>query len=197
MKKEINIEKEETLSDKKYILKNYTFNRQKKDGTLLHKKAEVYNPGNAATILLYNKEKGTIILTRQFRLPSYLNGNPTGMLLETCAGKIEKESPEEAIRREAEEEAGYRIKEVKKIFQLYMTPGSVTELLHFYTASYDESSHVSAGGGLEDEQEDIEVVELEFQQALDMLDRGEIQDAKTVILLQYARLQGYFALSHP
>lgn len=193
MQPQVTIQKEETLSDKKYSLKKYAFTRQKKDGSEQHKESEVFDPGNAATVLLYNKEKGTVILTSQFRLPSYLNQNPGGMLLETCAGKMEGESPEACIRREAEEETGYKIGELKKLFQLYMSPGSVTELLHFFTAPVDENSRVSAGGGLEDEQEEIEVVELPFQQALAMIEKGEIQDAKTIILLQYVQIQGYFA----
>ena len=192
MQTEVSIERAETLSDNKYPLKKYTFTRRKKNGEELYKQAEVFNPGDAATVLLYNKEKGTVILTKQFRLPSYLNQNLTGMLLEACAGKIEDESAEACIRREAEEETGYQIKEIKKIFQLYMTPGSVTELLHFFTAPYDEESHISAGGGLEKEQEDVEVIEMPFRQAFDMMEKGEIQDAKTIILLQYAQMHGYF-----
>lgn len=193
MQTQVDIQKEETLSDKKYSLKKYTFNRRKKDGSEQHKEAEVFDPGNAAAVLLYNKEKGTVILTKQFRLPSYLNQHSSGMLLEACAGKMESESPEACIRREAEEETGYKIGELKKLFQVYMSPGSVTELLHFFTAPVDDSSRVSAGGGLEEEQEEIEVVELNFEQAMAMVDKGEIQDAKTIILLQYAQIQGYFA----
>lgn len=192
MQTPVTIQHVETLSEKKYPLKNYTFTRQKKDGAVQQKKSEVYDPGDATTVLLYNKEKSTVILTRQFRLPSYLNGNPGGMLLETCAGKIEDESPEEAIRREAEEETGYKIDNIKKIFQAYMTPGAVSELVHFFTAPYNDHSRISAGGGLEEEQEEVEVVEVGFRQALAMIESGEIQDAKTIILLQYAQIQRYF-----
>ena len=195
MSSNVTIQSVEVFSDRKYSLKKIAFSRKKEDDSEQHKEAEVFNPGNAAAVLLYNKETGTVILTKQFRLPSYINGNPSGMLLEACAGKMEGEgeSPEDCIRREAEEETGYKIGELKKLFQVYMSPGSVTELLHFFAAPVDQNSRVSEGGGLKEEQEEIEVVELPFQQALAMIGSGEIQDAKTIILLQYAQIQGYFA----
>ena len=194
MQPAIAIQKEETLSDNKYPLKKYSFTRQTKKGEQ-QKQAEVYNPGDAATVLLYNPEKGTVILIKQFRLPSYLNQNESGMLLEACAGKMEDESLEACIRRESEEETGYRIGELKKLFQVYMTPGAVTERVHFFTAPYNEQSRVSAGGGLEIEQEEVEVMEIDFQDALEMIESGEIQDAKTIILLLYAQINGYFPLT--
>lgn len=149
---------------------------------------EIYDRPNGATILLYNSSKQTIILTRQFRIPTYLNGNATGMLIETPAGLLDKDGPEEGIRRETEEETGYRIKEVKKIFEVYMSPGSVSELIYFYTAEYDDSMKVSSGGGVDEEKENIEVLELPMQTAISLIDSGEIQDGKTIMLLQYAKL---------
>ncbi len=127
---------------------------------------EAYDRGNGATILLYNKEERTILLTRQFRLPTFLNGNETGMLIEACAGLLDKDNPEDCIRRETEEETGYKVTEVKKIFEAYMSPGSVTEILYFFVAEYTRNMQVNDGGGIEHEQEDIEVLEIPFDQAL-------------------------------
>lgn len=149
---------------------------------------EVYDRGNGATILLYNPAAATVILTRQFRLPTFLNGNKTGMLIETCAGLLEKESPEESIRRETEEETGYKISSPKKIMEMYMSPGSVSEILYFFVAEYSAQMKVGEGGGLEEENEDIEVLEMPFAKALAMVRSGEIRDAKTILLLQYAQL---------
>lgn len=149
---------------------------------------EVYDRGNGATILLYNEKTKKIVLTRQFRLPTYLAGNKTGMLIETCAGTLEDENPLEAIIRETEEETGYQIFEAKKIFEAYMSPGSVTEIIHFYIAKYDQTMKISDGGGLETEHEHIQVMELPFIEALKMIPVGEIKDAKTIMLLQYAQI---------
>ncbi|MEJ7680064.1 MAG: NUDIX domain-containing protein [Segetibacter sp.] len=150
---------------------------------------EVYLSSNGATVLLYNIEKSTIILTRQFRLPTYLNKDKTGMLIEVCAGIVEEnENPQEAIIREIEEETGYRVQDVKKVFEMYMTPGSVAEMVYFFVAEYTPQQKISDGGGLEDESEDIEVIELTFEEAYDKIKSGEIKDAKTALLLQYAKI---------
>ena len=150
----------------------------------------MYDRGNGATILLYNKNRRTIILTRQFRLPSYLNGNDSGLLIEACAGLLEEDNAEECIKLETEEETGYKISKVEKIFESYMTPGAVTEIVHFFIGEYDSDMKVSEGGGLEAEQEDIEVLELDFNKAYNMIKAGGIKDAKTIMLMQYAMIQG-------
>lgn len=188
MEQHINIQKKETLSKEKYLLEKVTFSYTKKDGQEVTKTNEVYHPGNAVTVLLYNKQNRKVILIQQFRLPSYLNGNETGMLIEACAGKTDNEQPEVAIKREIKEEAGYEMNKVEKIFEAYMTPGAVSEKLFFYTAMYDENMKVSEGGGLEEEQEHLNVLELNFDDALQMIRTGEIQDAKTIMLLQYASI---------
>ena len=184
----IKIVSTEILSDNWYILKKITYSYSKKDGTEKTQVREAYDRGNGATILLYNKERKTIILTRQFRLPSFINGNESGMLIETCAGLLDDNTPEDCIIKEAEEETGYRIKDVHKIFDAYMSPGAVTERVYFFVAEYSESMKVSEGGGAEHEEENIEVLEFNIDQALKMLDNGEIKDGKTIILLQYAKL---------
>lgn len=178
----------EILSDNWYILKRITFDLQKEDGTWETQTREAYDRGNGATILLYNREAGTVILTSQFRMPTYVNGNKTGMLIEACAGLLDEDDPETCIRREAEEETGYRVSEVRKVFEAYMSPGSVTEILYFFVGEYDAGMKTGAGGGLEDENENIEVLELPFAQALEMIGSGAIKDAKTIMLLQYAQL---------
>jgi len=188
MNPEIRIIEEKVLSDNWYTLRKYTFEYERKDGTWEKQSREAYDRGNGATILLYNKEQQTVILTRQFRLPTYTNGNPTGMMIETCAGLLDKDNPEDCIRRETEEETGYLIRDVKKVFEAYMSPGSVTEILYFFVAEYSKEMQVSDGGGHADEQENIEVLELDFEQAMAMVASGEIRDAKTIMLLQYAKL---------
>lgn len=140
--------------------------------------------------MLYNTVSRTIILTRQFRLPTYINGNETGMLIEACAGLLDQDNPEDCIRRETEEETGYKISKVEKIFEAYMSPGSVTEILHFFIAEYSNDMKITDGGGLEEEGENIEVLELSFNDALSMIDTGEIKDAKTIMLLQHLRIKG-------
>ena len=179
----------EVLSDNWYTLKKVNFEYLDKKGKWIKQSREAYDRGNGAVILLYNREQGTVILTRQFRMPAYINGNDTGMLIEACAGLLDEDHPEDCIRRETEEETGYRIREVKKIFEEYMTPGSVTEILHFYVAAYEKDMKASEGGGVEHEHEEIEVLELPLQQELGMIETGEIKDAKTIILLQYAQLK--------
>jgi len=140
---------------------------------------------------LYNKERKTVILTRQFRLPTYINGNESGMLIETCAGLLDTDNAEDCIRRETEEETGYKVSSVKKIFEAYMSPGSVTEVLYFFTAEYSKNMKVNEGGGV-DEHEDIEVMELDFEKAYGQINTGEIKDGKTIMLLQYAKLNNLF-----
>lgn len=171
-------------------MRKVTFDFQQKNGNWQTQNREAYDRGNGATILLYNADQGTVILTRQFRMPTYLNGNETGMLIEACAGLLDKDNAEDCIRRETEEETGYKITEVRKVFEAYMSPGSVTEILYFFVAAYTKEQKVHEGGGLEDDQEDIEVLEIPFENALNMIETGEIRDGKTIMLLQYARLQG-------
>jgi len=185
--KKVKIINTEVLSDNWYVLRKVTFDYQLHDGSWQRQSREAYDRGNGAVILLYNRTQKTVILTRQFRMPTYVNGNPDGMMIEACAGLLDKDNPEECIRRETEEETGYKINDVKKLFELYMSPGSVTEILHFFIAEYSKDMKVNEGGGAEDEHENIEVLELPFNEALRMMERGEIKDAKTVILLQYLR----------
>lgn len=186
----IKILKTEILSDNWYTLNKVTFEYQKNNGTLETQSREAYDRGNGATILLYNKESKTVILTKQFRLPTYINGNEDGMMVEACAGLLDKDNPEDCIKRETEEELGYEISDVKKVFEVYMSPGSVTEILYFFIAEYSKSMKINDGGGLEEEQEEIEVLELDINKALEMIDLGEIKDAKTIMLLQHVRLKG-------
>jgi nudix-type nucleoside diphosphatase (YffH/AdpP family) len=185
----VSIVKSEILSDNWYILKKYTYEYTKKDGSTMTLTREVYDRGNGSTILLYNREQRTVILTRQFRLPTFVNGNESGMLIEACAGLLDEDNPEDCIRRETEEETGYRIKDVRKIFEAYMSPGSVTEILHFFIAAYSRSMKVNDGGGVDHEEENIEVLELNIDEALKMIETGAIRDAKTIMLLQYVRLR--------
>ena len=178
----------EILSDSWYTLKKITFEKTKSDNRPITQHREVYDRGNGATILLYNKERQTIVLTRQFRLPTYVNGNTTGLLIESCAGLLDRDNPEECIKRETEEETGYKLDAVKKVFEAYMSPGSVTEILYFFIAEYTPEMKVGEGGGLDHENEDIEVLELPFTRALEMMNNGEIKDGKTMLLLQYAQI---------
>ena len=186
----IKITQKELLSDNWYILSKITYELQKTDGTIETQTREVYDRGNGATILLYNKETQTVILTRQLRIPTYLNGNESGMMIEACAGLLDTENAEDCIKRETEEETGYQISQVRKIFEVYMSPGSVTEIIYFFVAEYSSAMKVNDGGGLDEEQENIEVLELGFEQALQMVKTGEIKDAKTIMLLQYAQING-------
>lgn len=186
--RDIEIVKTEILSNNWYTLKKVTYQYTKPDGTVQQQSREAYDRGNGAVILLYNKEYQTVILTRQFRIPTYINGNESGMLIEACAGLLDQDSPQDCIRRETEEETGYQIKEAKKIFEAYMSPGSVTEILHFFIAEYTNGMKIGDGGGLEEEEENIEILELNIQDALAMIESGEIKDGKTIMLLQYIRL---------
>jgi len=184
----ITITKNEILSDNWYTLRKITYDYQKKDGSIETQSREAYDRGNGAAILLYNKANQTVILTRQFRMPTYLNGNESGMMIEVCAGLLDTENAEECIRRETGEETGYDIREVKKVFEVYMSPGSVTEILHFFIGEYSKEMKVNDGGGLDEEQENIEVLEMSFGKAMQMITDGEIKDAKTIMLLQYAKI---------
>ena len=184
----VEIVKDEVLSDNWYVLHKFTYRIRKGNGEWETQSREAYDRGNGATVLLYNLEQRTVVLTRQFRLPTYVNGNPSGMLIETCAGLLDGDDPEGCIRREVEEETGYDVGAIRKVFESYMSPGSVTEILHFFIAEYVPSQRVSTGGGVADEGEDIEVLELPFDRALDDVASGAIRDAKTVMLLQYAAL---------
>lgn len=190
MNKSIRNVTKQTLSAYEYKLYNYTFDYQNQAGEWQKQEREVYDRGNSVTILLYNKAQNTVILTKQFRLPTYINGNSDGRLLETCAGLLEGQNAEDSIRKEVEEETGYRITQIQKVFQAYMSPGAVTEMIYFFIADYSAAIKVSEGGGLKQEQESIEVIELGFDKAYAMLQAGEIRDAKTLILLQYAKLNG-------
>ncbi|MBW7674702.1 GDP-mannose pyrophosphatase NudK [Chryseobacterium chendengshani] len=185
----IHIEKTEILSDNWYTLKKITFNVLKNDGKTETQSREAYDRGNGAVILLYNAAKKTVILTRQFRMPTYINGNSTGMLIEACAGLLDNDHPEDCIIREAEEETGYKISKVEKVFEAYMSPGSVTEILHFFIAEYSDEMKINNGGGLKEEGEDIEVLEIDIEKAHKMIDSGDIKDAKTIMLLQHLRLK--------
>lgn len=177
------------LSHYRYSLKKISY-RYQLNGKSLVNTREVYDRGNGAVILLYHPGQRTVILTRQFRLPAYLNGCADGMLTEACAGLLDNENPEECIRRETEEETGYQVNSVQKVFEAYMSPGSVTEILHFFIAAYDPSMKISEGGGLEEENEHIEVLEINFDEAMQMIASGGIKDAKTIMLLQYLKLHG-------
>ena len=184
----VKIIEEKLLYDNWYILKKITFDYQNSSGKWSRQSREAYDRGNGSTILLYNKAQNTVILTRQFRMPTYVNGNPTGMLIETCAGLLDKDNAEDCIRRETEEETGYRVTDVQKVFEAYMSPGSVTEILYFFVAEYHKNMKVNEGGGTEHENENIEVLEIPFEEALSMIQTGEIKDGKTIMLLQYAQL---------
>jgi nudix-type nucleoside diphosphatase (YffH/AdpP family) len=180
----------EILSNNWYTLKKVTYEFVKNNGQKEIQSREAYDRGNGATIMLYNKEEQTVILTRQFRLPTFINGNASGMLIEACAGLLDNDNPEDCIRRETEEETGFKITDIRKVFEAYMSPGSVTEILYFFVAEYNKDMKVNDGGGIDHEQEDIEVLEMDIEEALRMIETGEIKDAKTIMLLQYVRLKG-------
>lgn len=181
------------LSDNWYRLHTTEFEYLGDDGQWSSQHRETYDRGNGATILLYDVERRTVLLTAQFRYPVYVNGHPDGVLLETAAGLLDDDDPETAIRREAVEETGHSVGEVTHVFDAFMSPGSVTERLHFYAAPYNADTHTSAGGGLAEEGEHITIVELGIDEALDMIGDGRIQDAKTIMLLQWSVLRGPFA----
>ena len=188
---DVRIEEIQTLSDNWYHLKKVIFEIKQSDG-LWHKQArECYDRGNGAAILLYHPIRKTVILTKQFRMPTYINGNDDGFLIEVCAGVLDGDDPATCIRRETQEETGYTITAHTYLFDLYMSPGSVTETLSFFIAEYSDAKKTSKGGGLAEEAEDIEILELPFSQAMEMLKNGQIKDAKTTILLQHLKLSGF------
>jgi nudix-type nucleoside diphosphatase (YffH/AdpP family) len=182
----------ELLASGWHVLRRTTLERRRRDGRWTTEQRETYDRGNGATLLLYDVGRRTVLVTRQFRFPVYVNGHPDGLLIEAAAGLLDDESPETAVRREVEEELGVRVGEVEHVFDLWMSPGSVTERLHFFSAPYTPADRTGDGGGVEEEGEDIEAVELPFDEALDMVDDGRIADAKTVLLLQWAALRGPF-----
>jgi len=183
----VRIEAVETLSDDWYVLKKTTFSFQRRDGRWQRQSRETYDRGNGAVILLYDEARRTVILVRQFRFPAFVNG-ADDLLIEAPAGLLDQASPAERIQAEVEEETGYRVRDVEPIFEVYMSPGSVTEKLYFFTGCYTAADRVSDGGGHADEGEDIEVIELGIDTAMAMIASGEIKDGKTVILLQHAAL---------
>lgn len=179
----------QNLSDHWYKLDKVIFDYQMHNGKWQHQFRESYDRGNGACILLYNPANKTVILTRQFRMPTYLNGNDDGMMIEACAGLLDEQDPVTCIIKEVEEETGYKIDNPEKLFEIYSTPGAVTETIHYFIAEYDPSMKIGHGGGLEEEAEEIEVLELPFEKAFQMIASGEIKDAKTVILLQYLKIK--------
>ncbi|MCU1679193.1 MAG: GDP-mannose pyrophosphatase [Frankiales bacterium] len=176
----------EVLSDNWYVLRKATFDLQHRDGSWSRQSREAYDRGNGATILLFDPDTRTVLLTRQFRWPAYVNGHPDGMLIEAPAGLLDDEHPEVAIRRETEEETGVRVGDIVHLFDAFMSPGSVTERVHFFTASYSSADRPVAGGGVAEEGEDIEVLEVALSEALAMVGDGRIVDGKTIMLLQWA-----------
>ncbi|MEN4979452.1 GDP-mannose pyrophosphatase [Erwinia billingiae] len=185
---EVRIVDEKILSDDWYSLKKYTFDIQRRNGDWQQQTREIYDRGNGATVLLYNRERGTVILTRQFRFPVFMNGHE-GYLIEAAAGLLDNMDPERRIKAEAEEETGFKISTVQKVFEAYMSPGSVTEKLYFYIAEYDAGDKTSAGGGIEAEGEDIEVLEMPLKDALAAVENGLIVDGKTIMLLYHVALK--------
>ncbi|KAA9357063.1 GDP-mannose pyrophosphatase NudK [Larkinella humicola] len=183
--------RQEVLSDNWYTLRKVTFKYQRKNGIWETQSREAYDRGNGATILLHNPEKNTVILTRQFRMPTYVNGNASGLLIESCAGLLDNDNPEDAIRRETEEETGFVVTNIRKVFEAYMSPGSVTEKLYFFTADYSDSTEKRTGGGIDEEE--IDVLEMPLSKALQMIAEGEIVDGKTIMLLQHLCIQQFQA----
>lgn len=180
---------ERVLSDNWYTLKTTELELQRRNGQWQHQVRETYDRGNGAVLLLYSQQRGTVVLTRQFRYPAFVNGSADGMLIEACAGLLDGEDAESCIRREAMEETGYAVRSPRKVFEVYMSPGSVTEKLHFFVADYEAADRTHAGGGVATEGEDIEVLEMPLPEALAMVRDGRIQDAKTIMLLQYVALE--------
>lgn len=183
----VRITSTQVLSDNWYTLRKYTFDFRRRDGKWQTVTREAYDRGNGATILLYSTEKKTVVLTRQFRLPAFVNEHD-GMLIETCAGLLDRDDAQTCIRKETEEETGYRIENVRKVFEAFMSPGSVTERLYFFVGEYFAKDKVGDGGGVESDGEEIEVLEMTLDDALSRVARGEIMDGKTIMLLQYAKL---------
>jgi nudix-type nucleoside diphosphatase (YffH/AdpP family) len=183
----------EVTSDGWHVLRRTSLDYRRRDGTWESQQRETYDRGNGAVILLYDAERRTVLLTRQFRFPAYVNDHPDGMLIEAAAGLLDDQDPETAMRREAREELGVVIGELEHIYDVFMSPGSVTERVHFYAAPYTPSARIDAGGGVAAEGEDIEIVELPYDEALGMIATAQIVDGKTIMLLYWAALQGPFA----
>ena len=179
----------QVLSDEWSVLKKTTFDYRRRDGTWQTQSRETYDRGDGAVVLPYNRELGTVVLTRQFRYPAFANGHASGLLVEACAGLLDEEDPEACIRKETEEETGYRLDSVEFVFAAYMSPGSVTEKLHCFVATYDPQWRAGAGGGVAADGEEIDVLELPLLEALEMIDKGAIIDGKTIALLYYAALR--------
>lgn len=176
------------LSDNWYLLNKYTYDFRLNNGNWIEQQRECYDRGNGAVILLFNKQKNTVVLTKQFRMPTFVNGNSDGYMIEACAGLLDNDNPEDCIKKEAEEETGYKIENVTRIMKSYSSPGSVTEILYFFVAEYSDDMKVNEGGGVVSETEDIEVLEMSFNAAIRMVEAGQIYDMKTIILLQYAQI---------
>jgi len=183
----------EVTSDGWHVLRRTTFDYRRRDGRWETQQRETYDRGNGATILLYDPYRRTVLLTRQFRFPAYVNEHPDGWLIETAAGLLDDQEPETAIRRETQEELGVTTGNLQHVYDVYMSPGSVTERLHFYAAPYTPADRTATGGGINSEGEDIEIVELPFDQAITMTLNGQIADGKTIMLLYWAALHGPFA----
>ena len=187
---DIRILEQHVLAHDWYLLRKTTFEHRRRDGRLQVVSRETYDRGNGVALLLFNAARGTVILTRQFRFPAYVNGCASGLLIEACAGLLDGNDPPAAMRREAIEETGYAVQSPRKVFEAYMSPGSITEKLHFFVAAVDDADRHHSGGGDEREGEDIEVLELPLARALAMVASGDIQDGKTIMLLQHAALVG-------
>ena len=187
---DITIVNKQVLSDNWYHLYKYEYEYTDRNGVKQVAAREAYDRGNGAAVLMVNQKAGKVMLTRQFRLPTYVNGNADGMMIEACAGLLDDENAEACIIREIAEETGYNIKSVHKVMEAYMSPGSVTEILHLFITEYDESMKQDDGGGLASEHEEIEVLEFTFSEIKNELKRGSIIDAKTIMLIQHAIIEG-------
>jgi GDP-mannose pyrophosphatase NudK len=188
MSNRVKITEEKILSDNWYTLKKVTFDYLRNNGQWQTQAREAYDRGNGAAILLFNRETKNVLLVKQFRVPTYMNGNADGQLIEVCAGVLDDQEPEACIIKEVQEETGFIITKATKVFEAYTSPGAVTEILHFFIAEYSQNDKITEGGGLEHEEEDIEVLEIPFKKAMKMMETGEIKDAKTMLLLQYAAI---------
>lgn len=186
----VRIVEQRVLADDWFVLKKNIVDYRHSNGRWQRLQRETYDRGDGAALLLFNRTRGTVVLTRQFRFPANANGLADGMLVEACAGLLDNEAPEVAIRREVQEETGFDVRMPRKVFQAFMSPGSVTERLHFFVAEYEAGDRTGEGGGDASEGEDIEVLELPLERALAMIGTGEIQDGKTIMLLQHAALVG-------
>ncbi|AXO79406.1 GDP-mannose pyrophosphatase NudK [Olleya aquimaris] len=180
------------LSDHWYTLNKLTYDYLQSNGQWTEVVRECYDKGDGAVILLFNKTKKTVVLTKQFRIPTFVNGNEDGFLIEACAGLLDNDLPEDCIKKEVKEETGYKIEHVEKVMEAYSAPGAVTEILHYFIAEYTDDMKINEGGGAVNETEDIEVLEMSFESAVNMINTGEIKDIKTICLLQYAQINNIF-----